>query len=496
MKGIQERKGILLAVAFGSGSLAQFAFSPYRTPFIAYFFIVPFILVCERLLTWRDYLLGWYLFGMGYFISCLYWIAQLERDSIAIPALRFPAMLVLSLYLSVFFLLSGMTARRMSLVGIPCAVSIPISWAGFEYLRSLGILGFPWASLGYSQTYYVHMVQIASLIGTYGLSGWLVFINCVIAEIFKKKLSYILIGIAATLIPLSFGYFTLKESGTEGSLSVALVQPNIPGSVKWKKDFKDSTMRLLFDMTLESKAVRLVVWPETSIPFYFRYDTFWFDEVRRLARAMDANLLVGYPDYRLNGNYRFYNSAMLIDSNGEIKADYRKIHLVPFGEMIPFENRIGVLRKIELGQGNFSPGDSFTVFNLEGIPFSVLICFESIFPDLVREFVRRGAKIFVNITNDEWFGTSPAAYQHAQMAIMRAVEFRVGIARCANTGISMIVDPYGRVTSSGGLFERQVIKGIVVAGKGRSFYQKYGKVMEIALLCICGIMSLPLRRHV
>lgn len=497
MRRIWDRKTVGLGVALLSGSLARFAFMPYRTAFIAYFFIVPFLLICRGLRSWRDYLLSWYGFGFAYFISCLYWIAKLERESIAIPALRLPAMLVLCCYLSFFFLLCGFTARRMTLLGIPSFVSIPISWSALEYLRSLGTLGFPWVSLGYSQTSYPLIVQIASVIGTYGLSGWLVLLNCLVAEILgTRKLAYLWFGLLVFSIPIGFGFIKMRESEKQGSLSVALVQPNIPGTVKWEKDFQESTMTLLFDMSHASAGVDLVVWPETSVPFYVKYNQFWFGEIKNLAKSIDANLLVGYPDYKSDGSYRFYNSAMLITRDGEVVAEYSKIHLVPFGEMIPFEDKIELLRRIELGQGNFSPGDSFTVFSADGAHFSVLICFESIFPDLVREFVKRGARFLVNITNDEWFGRSPAPYQHAQMAIMRAVEFRVGIARCANTGISMIIDPYGRITSAGNLFEKEIVKGEVVVGTGRSIYQRYGRLMEIVLICTCCVLSLPLRRWI
>jgi len=175
---------------------------------------------------------------------------------------------------------------------------------------------------------------------------------------------------------------------------------------------------------------------------------------------------------------------MLMNEHGNVMGEYRKIHLVPFGEMIPFEDRFTFLQRIDLGEGNFSPGDTYTVFTLAGIPFSVAICFESIYPDLIGEFVSRGARFIVNITNDEWFGPSAGPYQHAQMAIVRAVEFEIGIARCANTGISMFVDPYGRVVSRSPLFEKLILRGEVVGGEARTPYGRFGTYLEISVLLL------------
>jgi apolipoprotein N-acyltransferase len=229
----------------------------------------------------------------------------------------------------------------------------------------------------------------------------------------------------------------------------------------------------------------MVVWPETAVPYHIRYSRDLEDLVE-LARTRRSALLFGFPDYVMtDGDIRFYNSAMLISAGGEIAGEYRKIHLVPFGEMIPFEDRIEVLRRIELGQADFSPGRDHTVFDLDGTAFAVAICFESIYPSLVGEFVEEGARVLVNITNDEWFGPSIGPSQHAQMALMRAVEFRVGLARCANTGISLFADPYGRITSRTELFRRRILQDRVVPGSGSTPYRVIGPFLERGMLLAC-----------
>ena len=202
--------------------------------------------------------------------------------------------------------------------------------------------------------------------------------------------------------------------------------------------------------------------------------------------------MTGFPDYeRSPDGIKYYNSAMLVSPAGGIVDEYRKMHLVPFGEMIPFEDRIAILREINFGEGDFSPGRAYRVFGIDSTKFAVAICFESIYPALVRKFVAGGARFVVNITNDEWFGASAGPYQHAQMAIMRSVECRVGLARCANTGVSMLVDPYGRVTGRTAIFERDTLIGDAVCGNGQTPYCRWGYIIDLMLFIVpAGVAAL------
>jgi apolipoprotein N-acyltransferase len=213
--------------------------------------------------------------------------------------------------------------------------------------------------------------------------------------------------------------------------------------------------------------------------------------IAAIAGVKGSHILVGCPDYEYDeGTPRYYNTAILISPAGAVEGEYRKIHLVPFGEMIPFEDRFDFLKRIDLGEGDFSPGTDLTVFTVDGDPFAVAICFESIYPGLVGDFVRAGARFIVNITNDEWFGPSLGPSQHAQMAVMRAVEYRVGLARCANTGISMLVDPYGRVRRRTALFVRDVLSGPVEMGDGGTVYGRIGGLLEPVFLAVCLALGL------
>ncbi len=479
-------------IIFLSGLCVLLCFMPFAWGFLAFLILVPFLLFSGLMTQGRHVMANSYIFGLGYFLGSLYWIAELEPQSIAIPALRIPATAVLCLYLALFMLLTGLFTKRLSRAGIPSPIAFSLSWMAVEYLRSLGPLGFPWASLGYSQTPYLAVVQQASVVGVYGISGWIALINGILASlILSRRKFYLWLLILTFCIPLGLGFVSLRDDHPNTTLRCALVQPNISGAVKWDESFRDSTMEILIGMTYEVRGADLIIWPETAVPFHIKHSPTWLDSLTNLAREVDAALLIGFPDYeRGNGSYHFFNSAMLVTRQGAIEGEYRKIHLVPFGEMIPFEDRIGFLSRIDLGQGNFSPGLSYTVFDLHGVNFSVAICFESIYPDLIRKFVDRGARVIVNITNDEWFGPSPGPYQHAQMSIMRAVEFGVGIARCANTGISMFVDPQGRVTGRSDLFQKTILKGDVAVGTGQTPYRRIGHHLELCVLL--GVVALSI----
>lgn len=481
----QSYPGCLSALVCAcSGLCVSFCFWPYRTGFLAYIVLIPFLIFSGIIEGNGRYLRNSFVFGFGYFFGSLYWIALLDRDQIAVPWLRVPAAVVLCLYLSVFMVMFAFASRRLIRVGIPFEIAFALTWGAVEYLRSLGPLGFPWTSIGYSQTPYLPVIQQAAVVGTYGLSAWLVLLNGLVARFLRTRRKVALLVAAVVFcLPVAAGKMVLSGAEPAGSLRLALVQPNISGTVKWDQAFRDSTMLLLANMTVRAGGSDIIVWPETAVPFHLRHDPESIETIASLARHTNSHILLGFPDYeRVGDDILFYNSAMLFYPWGDVDGDYRKIRLVPFGEMIPFEDRITFLKRIDLGEGDFSPGRRYTVFEAAGHKFAVAICFESIYPGLVRPFVQRGAGFLVNITNDEWFGPSIGPQQHAQMAVMRAVEYGVGLARCANTGISMFVTSHGRVTMQTRLFERQILTGELEVGTGGTPYLKAGPLIEAAML--------------
>jgi apolipoprotein N-acyltransferase len=488
------------ALCAASGVSVSFCFWPYRTGFLAYAVLVPFILASGLADGRGRYLLNSFIFGLAYFMGSLYWIAMLDRDQIALPWLRLPAAVVLSLYLSLFMVAAGWLTRRLVLIGIPFAAAFAAAWAATEYLRSLGPLGFPWASLGYSQTPYLGIVQTASVVGTYGMSGLIVLVNGLLAGLLSsRRWPYAAAAGALVVIPALAGQVVLGKTVHHPAVEVGLVQPNVSGAVKWDTAYRDTSMAVLERLSLQSAGARLIVWPETAVPYNVLRDPMGMESIAAVAESMDAYLVVGCPEYEIDRDeVRYFNSAFMMSPSGSVQGLYRKIHLVPFGETFPFEERFEILKRVDLGQGDFSPGNELTVFDLNGTPFAVAVCFEAIYPDLVGDFVRSGARVIVNITNDEWFGPSIGPSQHAQMAVMRAVEFRVGLARCANTGISMIVDPYGRVRDRTPLFRRCVLVGPMEEGTGGTVYARIEGRFETVLLVACfglALASYPVRRR-
>ena len=488
MRRLLDPRLVAYPVCALAGLSASFSFWPYRAGFVAYFFLVPFIVFSGLREGAGRFLVKTYLFGLGYFAGSLYWIAMLDKEQIAVSWLRFPAAAVLCIYLALFTLVAGFLTRRLAVLGVPFEIAFALAWAGAEYLRSLGPLGFPWASLGYSQTSYTAVAQQAAVVGVYGVSAWLVLLNGLVARALtsRRLRGALLAGVVAFAVfavPVAEGWAVLSRAKCPESLRVSLVQPNISGAVKWDEAYRDSTLGILRGMTEGIRESDLVVWPETAVPLYVKYSKPHMDMLAELARSTGASLLTGFADYeRTASGVKYYNSAMLVSAGGTVVGEYRKIHLVPFGEMIPFEDKIAFLRNVNFGEGDFTAGTAYHVFEADSVPFGVAICFESIFPDLVRKFVRRGARFIVNITNDEWFGPSLGPYQHAEMAVMRCVEHRVAMARCANTGVSMLIDPYGRVVRHTRLFTREVLTDRLPVADSGTPYSRWAGLIEGALL--------------
>jgi apolipoprotein N-acyltransferase len=271
--------------------------------------------------------------------------------------------------------------------------------------------------------------------------------------------------------------------------------------VKWKPEFKDSTLSLIERLTHEAAATgaELIIFPETSAPVYIegRIKTFK-RSLTAMAQELGVSIYIGCLDHRFDGpdaELNIYNSSGLFTPDGSLDK-YDKNHLLPFGEQLPLSWKYRWLRKINFGQSNFYPGPPKPPLKTPRISFTPLICFESVFGYLCREGVEGGSQLLVNITNDGWFGNTPGPFQHTQMSILRAVEFRRYLVRSANTGVSMFVDPAGRVLSSIGLDRPGILTGEVAPLDGRTFYSKHGDLpvfIFIVVLLIAGLVYVRAR---
>jgi len=376
-------------------------------------------------------------------------------------------------------------------------VTLPFIWVSFEYGKSRLLTGFPWENLGYSQFLSLPIVQIADITGVYGISFLIVLFNTFLFSLFtswreRKKIPYIETVPIFILFPivLFYGYARIenvRESmKNEQIMKVKLIQPNIEQAVKWDPAYQEETMKVLKSLSLAGADdnPELIIWPEAAIPFYFQVQDSHARRVVNILKQADGRyLLFGSPAFSVEGSeIKYYNSAFLISSEGKILGRYDKIHLVPFGEYVPLQKFLFFVHKMVEDIGEFSPGEQPGVLTFQGKSLGVLICYEIIFPELARKCIQRGSSCLVTITNDAWFGRTSASYQHNSMATLRAVENRVFVLRAANSGITSVIDPTGKIISATELFTPAVVTGKIKLIKTSTFYSRYGDVF--ALMCI------------
>ncbi len=473
--GRKKRNRYLLLL--GASFLLSLAFAPYNLGFISYVALIPLFEFIENNSPKKAFLVSW---GFGAFFSMflLWWLAFLDFP---LPqGLRFllwTGVLVLFLYLGFFYGIFGYLIKRFSLWIAPFVI------AGIEYIKELTDLGFPWGSLGYTQVKYPVFFQLASVFGVGGVSSWIVLVNIILYKLYKTR-DYKKWGIITGIvfaIPLVYGIvrlsFPLKKT-----LQIGIIQPNIPGDLKGTRRVYDSLTNAMFQQARRVKGVSLIVFPETGTLVDLTQDKRYRKRYMKLCEELDASIIAGMPYWEYEGyRYVFYNTAVMVDKKG-IRNIYKKIRLAPFGEMIPFDDKIPFLREIELGGGHFGRGKKFTVFKLKKHGFGVLICFESIFPELSRNFVKKGADVLVNITNDGWFRRTPGTHQHAEIIIARAVENGVSVIRVANNGPSFAVSPKGIIENPTGFFKIEETKTYVYK-RIFAFFPSWGHFYRK----ICGI---------
>jgi apolipoprotein N-acyltransferase len=297
-----------------------------------------------------------------------------------------------------------------------------------------------------------------------------------------RSAAVLLVLVVAVLL---YGVFRLRQEPVGVPLKVALIQGNIDQGIKWDPGFMEETLSIYERLSRRATAagVDLVVWPESAAPFFFQEPGLPSDRIIALAREIHAPLIFGSPAFDDNAlRRRYFNSAFLVSSSGEVLGRSDKIHLVPFGEYVPLAKMLPFVHKLVEGVGDFSSGDSIATLDIGKGKVGVLVCFEGIFPELSRGYVSAGAQLLINITNDGWYGRSSAPYQHLSMSVFRAVENGVPLVRAANTGISAIIDGKGHVSHATPLFKEDYAVGEVTLGKGGTIYTRIGDLF--ARLCL------------
>lgn len=496
-----------ISLSIISGLILVSAFPPLGLGCAAWAAFVPLFFAVEGAGKGKGFMLG-FLCGLVYFAGTVYWVVNSMYFYGGVPVwISVFVMLALAAYLSLFTAAFGLFLPVMleRSGNVPRAVLVPSVWVVLEYLRGYLFTGFPWVLLGYSQARYTPLVQIADITGVWGVSFLVMSVNTalflVIRRFLKKGAAFPFREAALAVVLLAstvvYGFVRIgmvdRETPAWKGVIAGVAQGAIDQGVKWDRSFQEKTLDIYRELSLKAAGAGagLIVWPETAVPFYLGADRLNDGVVEAAARDARSYVLTGSPSYSYNlatGSTSYFNSAYLISPGGAIVGKYDKVHLVPFGEYVPLKRFLPFVKKLTAGVGDFSEGPGAIPIMYDGGGIGVLICFEAIFPDIARTAVKNGAALLVNITNDGWFGRSSAPYQHLEMSAMRAVENKAYLLRSANTGISAVVDPAGRIIDSIPLFEKGVMVDRVGLRNGPlTFYSMYGDIFAYGCFVFTGI---------
>ncbi len=433
--------------------------------------------------------------GLCHFLLLLYWIVIVLGRYGGLPLyLTIPALVLLAFYMSLYFGLFALAARLFA-VHIPLPFSLwlmPAAWVALDWVRSFLFTGFPWMDPGYGLAHVPWLIQSAELWGHYGLTYLLLLINTLVALLIlagtKKKGQLGLIMPVILLCSIVALYSLLRwpqlerQMAASDSMHIGVVQGNIAQDEKWSPGLQQKTLENYIgqsqELTKEGRSV-LVVWPETALPFY-AVDHPLLPLVRDLAVQEQIALLTGAPWFKQPAasdqdmETSYYNSALLVDAGGRIADIYSKSHLVPFGEYVPLRTMLPFLAPLVEAVGDFSAGSIQQALTCQNARIGVLICFESIFPDIARQWVEAQANVLVNLTNDAWYGRSSAPHHSLAMAVLRSVETRRSMVRAANTGFSGFIDPLGRLQQVSPLFEPWAGSAEVVLMEEKTWFVRGG----------------------
>ena len=518
-----RRTDIFLALS--TGLLFGCSFPPFPLGVLASVSLVPLLLLIERHRSLRSQFLYSYLSFFTASCIALYWVGGFTHAKD--PFLMMAGGLVL-LWEPVFFSLIVLSYSfvRKNLGLIAGLAALPFLWVTFEWLYALGEFAFPWLTLGNTQTYNLSKIQFAEITGVYGISFWLLVLNVLVFLLFRhstrtedrkrfRKSLIVAAGILVVYMLPNFFRPSLQSTGEPGlpSLTVGVVQPNVDPWEKWdgSKTISarwDQVQKYMGMMRDEKKeGIQMSVWPETAILYDLPIFGEYFEKVEETLDSLNVSLTSGYITYKYyeegkapasssvirgsNVHYDSYNSILFLEPKSRRVQTYEKMRLVPFAERIPYADAVPFLiepLRWGVGISNWGIGADSTVFNdtMHHTKFLAMICYESIFPEFVGSFVRRGAEFLVFITNDSWWGNTSGARQHSQYAVLRAVENRRWVVRCANGGISCFIDPLGNMYDKTQMYSEASIVRTIQPRNEQTFYTRHGDW----LARLCGVISL------
>jgi apolipoprotein N-acyltransferase len=489
-----------LGAGLVAGALAALAMPPLDWLPLAVVGLVAFVWLWEGAPTARIAGLRAWLWGIGHFTVGSYWMVEAFFVPPAdFAALAIPAVVGLAIVLGAFPAMAAWATKRLALRWSHLGgryrrlVLLAVAWTATEWLRGHVFTGYPWNPLGHVWAFATPLLQGAALVGVYGL-GTLTFIVLAAPAAGWRASIAALIAVGAAGVA-GRQAMPAVDAQAAGPL-IRIVQPNVPQADKWRAETRARELQKLIDLSRRPGFDKLaaVVWPETATPFIVQPGS---PGLAMLAVAAPRGgwLLAGAARAGADPQDGVWNSLLAIGPEGTVAATYDKVHLVPFGEYIPFHKEWPPLTGL-IGRGSFEKGDSFTTLSLPGLPaFSPLICYEAIFPGEVAGAGARPAWL-LNVTNDAWFGTSSGPYQHLTSARLRTVEEGLPMIRAANTGVSAVIDAWGRVLASLDMERDGVIDHALPPPRAETPYARWHDWTLLALLAILALFVVPARPRI
>lgn len=422
------------------------AFPQFNFSVLAWVGLVPLMFALDYQSLKKCMSLG-YLAGLVFFGVMIYWLGHVT----------ILGTILFVLYLALYFMLFAVgyyVARHYPVV--LKALFLAGFWTLLEMLRGWAFTGFGWAALGESQAAFLPLIQIADITGMYGVSFVIVFANVIVKECatyalrrhmpFLKLCSLVAVLVGMLSVVFIYGLSRMHADSFLPTVNVGVIQGNVAQQDKWRPYMWPELMQRQMDLTrrlVNEEELDLIVWPETAYPGVLWDDIDHFKELVVNVRDWQTPLVFGAA---IDRNQQYFNSALFLDRDGALVDVYDKLHLVPFGEYVPFREWFPILTEI-VPIGDFTSGEEYKVFDLpqKDVRFATLICFEDTVGYLARGFVRNGAQFLINITNDAWFKETKAPYLHLASSVFRAVENRRSLIRAANTGVSAHITPIGQV---------------------------------------------------
>ncbi len=513
------RKQLLLGLV--TGVLLGISFPPIPIPFLAFIALVPYFYVIERRNGLAEINRFTYFTFFFFNLITLYWVGSWTKDAdpfllVAGTTLMFFNPCLFLIPSTLYYFARQRFGKNLSLL------LFPFFWLSYEYLYSITDFRFPWITIGHGQSMFEIFIQVGDLVGSYGITLIVIFINIFLYKAWKsrklarsKKIVYALTALVFFLVPVLYGVFIYSSYAEKlQTQRIGLIQPDLNPWKKWDAGNLTEQLELYLDLSNRaiSEGAEIVIWPESALPVYLLTRAYQ-QQVNRIHEFVDSNkiyLMTGMPDAtffrdstkapedaKRNSRgvlYTSYNSILFFSHGSKEVGKYGKIKLVPFGEKVPLVESLpflGDVFKWNVGISSWNTGKETKVFSTQdNIRIGGVICIESIYPDFCAEFVQKGADILAVVTNDSWYGNSSGPYQHKEFAKLRAIENRRSVVRAANGGISCLIDPLGNVVEKTKMFARDVLVVDVPISTKDTLFTKFPLFVPLLCLTITTIMLL------